>query len=405
MNVQLLIDAVVRQTTVPSPTSTPKPAKETMMPTMDARALSPWMLLLAALFASSACGTAHSPGQGSDSETHFLTSCEDDCPGDLQCICGVCSVTCDPASDCSGSHPGASCVSDREFGVSSVCVVGPTASVCDVTCTEDSDCTDISEAHSCQAGHCRADTPMTGYCMHESKMYAFGDSYLAADGCNDCVCTEDGFVCTQRACGGNSCVYDGVTYLPDDTFPATDGCNQCTCQVGGEVVCTQTPCPLSPCELAFEDGNCDAAFQVFWHNPDTHLCEPQIYGGCGGNENNFQTLDECRDFCEGPRQGTDCIVNGVKYASGATVPDPFSCNSCSCEDGAITICTEIGCSIPCPEGTIAGSGCAECGPVGGCPAVETGCMPVCSTDDDCTEAGRRFCDQDAGHCVGTPACL
>lgn len=44
-------------------------------------------------------------------------------------------------------------------------------------------------------------------------------------------------------------------------------------------------------------GRCRAAFQRWWYNRRTNQCERFIYGGCGGNQNNFETRDECERQC------------------------------------------------------------------------------------------------------------
>jgi hypothetical protein len=77
-------------------------------------------------------------------------------------------------------------------------------------------------------------------------------------------------------------------------------------------------------------------------------------------------------------------VNGVVYEHGApSVPDPQSCNTCTCDDGIVTSCTEIGCPIVCEEGTAFGRDCAKCGPADECEIVRSGCLPECETDADC----------------------
>jgi Kunitz/Bovine pancreatic trypsin inhibitor domain len=53
------------------------------------------------------------------------------------------------------------------------------------------------------------------------------------------------------------------------------------------------------CLLPNDSGNCDAAFPSYWHNPETGVCEPFIYGGCGGNANRFAALDACQKACRG----------------------------------------------------------------------------------------------------------
>jgi hypothetical protein len=88
---------------------------------------------------------------------------------------------------------------------------------------------------------------------------------------------------------------------------------------------------------------------------------------------------------------TDCVVEGRRYADGATVPDPFSCNTCVCDDGQVSACTEIGCADPCPAGTGAGISCAACGPTDGCEAEETACLFSCRDDADCTDPSHFAC--------------
>jgi len=44
-------------------------------------------------------------------------------------------------------------------------------------------------------------------------------------------------------------------------------------------------------------GFCRAALPRFFYNINTEKCEEFIYGGCGGNENNFQTIDNCEKTC------------------------------------------------------------------------------------------------------------
>jgi hypothetical protein len=43
---------------------------------------------------------------------------------------------------------------------------------------------------------------------------------------------------------------------------------------------------------------CTAAFRRFYYNTITKKCELFIYGGCGGNSNNFDTKKECKAACE-----------------------------------------------------------------------------------------------------------
>ena len=54
---------------------------------------------------------------------------------------------------------------------------------------------------------------------------------------------------------------------------------------------------LDICSLEPEVGTCRGYIPRFFHNSTSNQCEEFIYGGCGGNKNNFNTLDECLQQC------------------------------------------------------------------------------------------------------------
>uniref|UniRef100_A0A8B9BUT9 BPTI/Kunitz inhibitor domain-containing protein n=1 Tax=Anser brachyrhynchus TaxID=132585 RepID=A0A8B9BUT9_9AVES len=51
------------------------------------------------------------------------------------------------------------------------------------------------------------------------------------------------------------------------------------------------------CYLPSVCGNCKALFIRFFYNASSQRCEEFIYGGCGGNRNNFETKRECFQAC------------------------------------------------------------------------------------------------------------
>ncbi|XP_055373695.1 tissue factor pathway inhibitor 2-like [Condylostylus longicornis] len=48
------------------------------------------------------------------------------------------------------------------------------------------------------------------------------------------------------------------------------------------------------CFLQPDTGPCYGAFTRYYFNPCTGQCELFSYGGCGGNANNFKTLEDCQ---------------------------------------------------------------------------------------------------------------
>lgn len=51
------------------------------------------------------------------------------------------------------------------------------------------------------------------------------------------------------------------------------------------------------CSLPKDVGPCRAGKPRFFYNTATKQCERFMYGGCQGNENNFETIDACKAAC------------------------------------------------------------------------------------------------------------
>ncbi|CAL1571279.1 unnamed protein product [Knipowitschia caucasica] len=54
------------------------------------------------------------------------------------------------------------------------------------------------------------------------------------------------------------------------------------------------------CAVAPESGPCRASFPKFYYDPETQSCKSFIYGGCKGNENKYETEEECEARCGDP---------------------------------------------------------------------------------------------------------
>lgn len=56
----------------------------------------------------------------------------------------------------------------------------------------------------------------------------------------------------------------------------------------------------SDCYLPPERGPCAASIERFYFDPPTGSCKTFIYGGCGGNANNYSTIEACLNACAAP---------------------------------------------------------------------------------------------------------
>ena len=55
-----------------------------------------------------------------------------------------------------------------------------------------------------------------------------------------------------------------------------------------------------PCSMPAQRGPCRARKPRFYFDANTGQCAGFFFGGCRGNANNFQTLQQCQDKCSTP---------------------------------------------------------------------------------------------------------
>ena len=63
---------------------------------------------------------------------------------------------------------------------------------------------------------------------------------------------------------------------------------------------------IGVCHLPKKTGPCRGSFSKYFYNGATGQCEKFTYGGCKGNENNFDTKAECENKCGG--SGKECCI-------------------------------------------------------------------------------------------------
>lgn len=164
------------------------------------------------------------------------------------------------------------------------------------------------------------------------------------------------------------------------------------------------------CNAAPDGGNCEAYFEAWYHDPATGICRPFVYGGCGGNENRYDSLEACQKACSGGQpnndactRASDCAVTGAGCCGACDGPNitkhdliAFNVNS-----GAGFSCPDIECA-PCavPEpgyGTLSNfiADCVnqQCTVVD----IRETSLTACKADTDCrVRNGNRCCESCGG---------
>jgi hypothetical protein len=170
-------------------------------------------------------------------------------------------------------------------------------------------------------------------------------------------CSPDMVVCegnvTCKVAEPPRCPTGYARSTPSDCYGPCVPIEYCGCSTDAQCAGMGASCdrkqgrcytPKSPeprCQLAFDVGPCDAAMRVYAFVDGE--CKPATYGGCGGNDNRFSTLEECLARCQG-------------------MPGERAC----------------------PDGRVERNICLACGAGGGCIQHASACAKTCVTQTDCS---------------------
>lgn len=115
------------------------------------------------------------------------------------------------------------------------------------------------------------------------------------------------------------CIKTGVLTCPNSNTPIKAKVAAAAIPIGSSSQSTfdtspQLQQPLPPhCTLPSVTGHCRAAFPRYFYNVESGECEQFIYGGCGGNDNRFDSMIQCEASCK-PNS-----VNDTKQQQQATI--------------------------------------------------------------------------------------
>uniref|UniRef100_UPI001292D735 BPTI/Kunitz domain-containing protein n=1 Tax=Lonchura striata TaxID=40157 RepID=UPI001292D735 len=76
------------------------------------------------------------------------------------------------------------------------------------------------------------------------------------------------------------------------------------------------------CRLPALTGRCRASIPRWFFNASSGSCESFVFGGCGGNRNNFGSERECRDSCGGSAPSSSASPSLAELCSAPPVPGP-----------------------------------------------------------------------------------
>ncbi|KAG9345614.1 hypothetical protein JZ751_008758, partial [Albula glossodonta] len=184
------------------------------------------------------------------------------------------------------------------------------------------------------------------------------------------------------------CGMNGRDYLNGEQVPVADRCQNCVC-VNGDLHCSSTPCPPTPCrnpvrrpgECCARCEQCEYESQVYVDGQTfaSHL-DPCLRCHCLGGEVTCERMDktcpplrcthpaktkgQCCPTCDSQCCATcdRCTYNQRMYSNGQDFTDPDEpCQQCRCQDGTVqctvTQCRPLTCSNP---QTPPGQCCPQC---------------------------------------------
>lgn len=298
----------------------------------------------AAVGAVWAAGCGHTVERSGNSNTNWLRSCDtDDECGGLECLCGVCTRSCD-AQTCRAIDSLAACVTP---GPSAFAACGRDfvdTALCTIACTRDADCATVSASLLCIGGACLAGS------TRDARDAALPDGGPPPDGSTDASRSAPIRRCTTEAdCGSGETCYEEappVSVCRKTCVARPDGgADECNAGEFCNGVCRRLCKPSSPGDCA-EGEWCPpiaagSPIPPFPGGPPLPPRPPEGFSTCVVG-NDLKEGEACQSAC-GPNM--ECAFGslfqnfGSRYCApvcdtGTT--DPISCSAGTCEQSMLT---------------------------------------------------------------------
>ncbi|XP_024856616.1 eppin isoform X1 [Bos taurus] len=104
------------------------------------------------------------------------------------------------------------------------------------------------------------------------------------------------------------------------------------------------------CSMPKEAGPCMALFHRWWYDKTNNSCSSFIYGGCRGNNNNFQSQAVCQSACSAkghcPRNRVRCEIQERNLCTNSRdCPKKMKCCQFSCGKKCLDVDKDV-CTLP-----------------------------------------------------------
>lgn len=149
------------------------------------------------------------------------------------------------------------------------------------------------------------------------------------------ACGGKGFSASDQSSEGGSGSQGGTTTHAGKSGSANQGGSQAGSGVGGTTnvggglsAGAAGSSPNDGCGTPPVQGACMAAFEHWFNDPSTGICTPWLYGGCGANQNNYESLEQCQKACTGGCPNLDAC----QQPSDCIITDPGRCALCDGTD-------------------------------------------------------------------------